>query len=54
MALLIAFLFFLVSMGAAIFTGFSMIIALLIGLVAFSVAASSKGFSLRKLASMAL
>lgn len=54
MALLIAFLVFLVSMVAAIFTGYSMIIALLVGLAAFSAAAVSKGFGLRELYSMAL
>lgn len=54
MALLIAFLVFLVSMVAAIFTGYSMIIALLVGLAAFSAAAVSKGFGLRELCSMAL
>ena len=54
MALLIAFLVFLVSMISAIFTGYSMIIALLIGLVAFSTAAARKGFGLKELGVMAL
>ena len=54
MALLIAFLVFWVSMVAAIFTGYSMIIALLVGLAAFSAAAVIKGFGLRELCSMAL
>ena len=54
MALLIAFLVFLFSMVAAIFTGYSMIIALLVGLAAFSAAAVSKGFGFRELCSMAL
>ena len=54
MALLIAFLVFLLSMVAAIFTGHSMIIALLIGLLAFSSAAAAKGYSFKALGSMAL
>lgn len=54
MALLIAFLVFLISMIAAIFTGYSMIIALLIGLVAFSAAAARKGFGFKEIGSMAL
>ena len=54
MALLIAFLVFLLSMVAAIFTGHSMIIALLIGLLAFSSAAAAKGYSFKARCSMAL
>ena len=54
MTLLVAFLIFLISMIIAIITGYSMIIALLIGLAAFSAAAVHKGFRLRELCSMAL
>ncbi|MGN0721607.1 MAG: Na+/H+ antiporter NhaC family protein [Anaerovoracaceae bacterium] len=54
MALLIAFIVFLISMIAAIFTEYSMIIALLIGLVAFSAAAAHKGFGFKEIGSMAL
>ena len=53
MALLIAFIVFLISMIAAIFTGYSMIIALLIGLGAFSAAAAHKGFGFKEIGSMA-
>ena len=54
LALLIAFLVFLISMVVAILTGYSMIIALLIGLIAFSAAAAGKGYGLKSLGSMAL
>lgn len=54
MALLIAFLVFLFSMVAAIFTGYSMIIALLVGLAAFSAAAAHKGFGFKEISSMAV
>ena len=54
MTLLVAFLIFLISMIIAIITGYSMIIALLIGLAAFSAAAMHNGFRLRELCSMAL
>lgn len=54
MALLIAFIIFLISMIAAIFTGYSMIIALLIGFLSFSAAAARKGFGLKEIGSMAV
>ncbi len=49
MELYIAFLIFVISMIAAIFTGVSMIIALLIGLLAFSAVAFRKGYSLKQI-----
>lgn len=54
MELLIAFGVFLVAMIAAIIKGFSMVIALVIGLVAFLTVGRIKGFSLKELASMSL
>ncbi|MGN0732770.1 MAG: Na+/H+ antiporter NhaC family protein [Emergencia sp.] len=47
MALLIAFLIFTISMVLAVIKGFSMVGALIIGLVAFLMAGRSKGFSFR-------
>lgn len=49
MALLIAFLIFTISMVLAVIKGFSMVGALIIGLVAFLLAGRSKGFSFREM-----
>ena len=54
MTLSVAFIIFLIAMSGAIFMGYSMIIALLIGLAAFSAAAIRKGFRLKQIGSMAL
>ena len=53
MELVFAFIVFVTAMLIAVILDFSMVIALIIGLVAFSLAGMRKGYSVKKLASMA-